>query len=139
MAKGGMFGEGGHAWQGGACMAKEGMHGKGGHVWQRGCVWQGEGTCMAEGACMAGACVSIAADGMYPTRMHSCFSFCLCWGFVVNGGESGCFVVNGICQRFGNHISPVLLSSSLSLGSRDWGIRRFVQDSDALCVRSVTL
>ena len=50
----------GCAWQGscmvGACMA-------GGYAW-----WV---VCVAEGACMAGE-MATAADGMYPTGMHSC-------------------------------------------------------------------
>ena len=49
MAKGGMHGEGGNAWQRGAYVAKGrhvwqrgGMHGEGGHVWLRGvCVVKG--------------------------------------------------------------------------------------------------
>ena len=80
------------AWQSGACI----VHGEGkvgvsmvGHAWHQGVC--GRGACMAgghtqQGACMAGACMGgsawqwacmagetvTAADGMYPTGMHSC-------------------------------------------------------------------
>ena len=41
MAKGGMCGKGGHAWQREDMHGERGdMHGKGGHAWQRGHVWQ---------------------------------------------------------------------------------------------------
>ena len=64
MAKGGMHGKGGHAWQGGmhsrgACMA-------GGHAWQ--------GACVAGGVCITGE-TTTAVDGTHPTAstgMHSC-------------------------------------------------------------------
>ena len=54
-----------------ACMAG-GMHGRGEHVWH-------------EGACMAGE-MATAADGTYPTGMHSClklffYQFKLCHDF----------------------------------------------------------
>ena len=79
---------GGHAWQrggmrgkGGACVAKRGMHGEGGHAWQRGVHGKG-GVCMAKGdmrgeggacvVCTAGHC----AGGTHPTGMHSCFTSC---------------------------------------------------------------
>ena len=58
MAKGGMRGEGGHAWQG-ACVVKGGIHGKGG--------WMVKG----EGECMAGE-TATAAGGTHPTGMHCC-------------------------------------------------------------------
>ena len=60
MAKGGMCGKGGHAWQ-------RGMHHEGGHVQQRGvCVVKGhvcgEGACMVRGPCVVGGC---AWQGMH--------------------------------------------------------------------------
>ena len=66
---------GGHAR--GVCMVglylAGGMHGKG-HVCQGACM-VGGGMC-GRGACMAGE-MATAADGTYPTGMHSCFSFFL--------------------------------------------------------------
>ena len=79
---------GGYAWQGGvcggvcawcrACMA-------GGHVWQGACMVEGGGLVWHEGACMAGE-MATAADGTYPTEMHSClklffYQFKLCHDF----------------------------------------------------------
>ena len=68
---GGVHGEGGHAWQRGACVVK------GGHAWQRGGM-RGKGGVRAwqRGACvvcmppqdMAGQCTG----GTHPTGMHSC-------------------------------------------------------------------
>ena len=56
MARGGMHGKGGHAWQG-VCVA-------GGHTWQ--------GVCMAgRRVCVAGE-MAVAAGGTHPTGMHSC-------------------------------------------------------------------
>ena len=61
----------------GACMAKGGMKGEGRHAWQR-------GVCMAKGVHMAkgGVCVVCTPDprdtaghcagGTHPTGMHSC-------------------------------------------------------------------
>ena len=84
MAKGGICGEGGCAWQRGhvsqtgACVVKGDMHGEGA------CV--ARGPCMAKGACMAnggmhgkgGVCMAgemaTAADSMHPKGMHSCFT-----------------------------------------------------------------
>ena len=56
------------------CMAG-GMCGRG-HVWQGGHAWQG-------GTCMAGE-MATAADGMYPTGMHSCYLF-----QIIRGGLNG--------------------------------------------------
>ena len=84
--KGGMCGEGWHAWQG--CVCGMGVYMVGGcdreHAWQggmlgrdvcmaggvhgRGCAWQG--VCMAGGHGMAGE-MATAADGMHPTGMLS--------------------------------------------------------------------
>ena len=53
MAKGGMHGEKGHAWQRrGMCGERGGMHGERGHVWPRGACME-KGACMAKGGCMA--------------------------------------------------------------------------------------
>ena len=72
MAKGGMHGERGHAWQRGACMAKGGMCGEGGHVWQRGaCVAKG-GVCGMHAPSLRDTASQFAA-GMHPTGMHSCY------------------------------------------------------------------
>ena len=51
----------------GMCMAEgDGVHG-------RGCAWQ-RGACLAGGCgCMAGE-MAIAANGIHPTRMHTCFA-----------------------------------------------------------------
>ena len=45
-------------------MAKWGVHGGGGHAWQGGV--RGKGTCVAGER-------ATAADGTHPTGMHSCF------------------------------------------------------------------
>ena len=72
----------------GVCMAKEGMHGKqdmhgeGGHAWQREGGMCGEGDMHGRvggihdrEACVPGE-MATAADGTYPTGMHSCCMFC---------------------------------------------------------------
>ena len=42
-----------------------------GHAWQGGCVWQGRACKVGGGgACIAGE-TATAADGMYPTGIHS--------------------------------------------------------------------
>ena len=67
MVKGGMRGEGGHAWQKGACMAKGGMRDEGGHVWQRG------GMCGMHTPTQYTA--SHCMGGTHPTGMHSCYYY----------------------------------------------------------------
>ena len=80
MAKGGMCGEGGHAWQGLVCGRR--------HVWQEGHAWQGgcvvwgmcgRGVCVAgghgRGVCMAGQ-TATAVDSTHPTGVHSCVRPC---------------------------------------------------------------
>ena len=74
-----------HMWQGGvhgreACMAG-GVHGRGGHAWKR----EGEGVCMAGGACMTGE-MATTAGSMHPTGMHSCSTIIL---VTLGQGEKG--------------------------------------------------
>ena len=85
VAKGGMHGEGGHAWQGGhvwwrgACMVKGGVCGEGGFAWQGacmtgGCVWQGgvhgRGHAWQRGACMVGGMHVTHTPSMHILRLQ---------------------------------------------------------------------